>query len=81
MLYNTILESFKNLSYKQSSYRYRITVSLAILEEISSPFLDYVQGKISQSDTLKALLAMLEGKEKLLSLRAIIELAKHGKLV
>ena len=43
------------------------------------PFLNYILG-ISQSDTLKNLIAMLEGKEKLLSLRAIIELAKHGKL-
>ena len=58
-----------------------MTVSLAISHEISSPFLDYVQGEISQSDTLKALLAMLDGKEKLLSLRAIIELAKYGELV
>ena len=64
--------------YEQSGHRYQITVSLAVSQEIF--FLYNIQGGISQSDTLKNLLAMLEGKEKLLSLRVIIELANHGKL-
>ena len=39
MFYNMVLKTFKNLSYKQSGYHYQMTVSMAVLNEISMIFL------------------------------------------